>query len=67
MSDDLVKQLRKIRRDKEVSQDTLSAIMGKANGGYVSQWEKGRRNPTLATLHTWADALGYRLKLEPKE
>jgi transcriptional regulator with XRE-family HTH domain len=64
---DIAKQLRKIRREKELSQESLSAIMGLSDGGYVSQWELGRRNPTLSTLHNWADALGYRLTLEPKD
>ena len=64
---EIVKQLRKIRRDKEISQEALAALMGKAAGGDISQWEKGGRNPTLATLDIWSNALGYRLTLEPKE
>ncbi len=64
---DLPKQLRKIRREKEISQDSIAAIMGKSTVGYVSLLESGKRNPTLSTLTSWVDALGYRLTLEPKE
>jgi transcriptional regulator with XRE-family HTH domain len=67
MSDDIRKKLRKIRREQEISQDSVAAIMGKNTVGYVSLLESGKRNPTLGTLTSWADALGYRLTLEPKE
>jgi transcriptional regulator with XRE-family HTH domain len=64
---DIRQQLRKIRREKEISQDCIAAIMGKSTVGYVSLLESGKRNPTLSTLTSWVDALGYRIKLEPKE
>jgi transcriptional regulator with XRE-family HTH domain len=64
---DIRQQLRKIRREKEISQDCVAAIMGKSTVGYVSLLESGKRNPTLSTLSSWVDALGYRLTLEPKE
>ena len=64
---DIPKQLRKIRREKEISQDSVAAIMGKSTVGYVSLLESGKRNPTLSTLNSWVDALGYRIVLEPKE
>jgi transcriptional regulator with XRE-family HTH domain len=64
---DIRQQLRKIRREKEISQDCIAAIMGKSTVGYVSLLESGKRNPTLSTLTSWVDALGYRLTLEPKE
>jgi transcriptional regulator with XRE-family HTH domain len=67
MIDDIRKKLRKIRREQEISQDSVAAIMGKNTVGYVSLLESGKRNPTLGTLTSWADALGYRLTLEPKE
>lgn len=67
MSEDIRKQLRKIRREKEISQDALAAAMGKSSVGWVSHLETGRRNPTLSNFTLWVDALGYRLKLEPKE
>jgi transcriptional regulator with XRE-family HTH domain len=67
MSNDIVKQLRKIRRDKEVSQDSIAAIMGKGTYGYLSQCETGRRNPTLSTLCKWVDALGYEIVLREKQ
>ena len=64
---DIPKQLRKIRREKEISQDSIAAIMGKTTVGYVSLLESGKRNPTLNTLTSWVDALGYELTLRPKE
>lgn len=64
---DIAKQLRKIRREKEISQDCVAAIMGKSTVGYVSLLESGKRNPTLSTLTSWVDALGYRLTLVEKE
>lgn len=67
MSDEIRKQLRKIRREKEISQDSVAAIMGKSTVGYVSLLESGKRNPTLSTLSSWVDALGYELVLKVKE
>jgi transcriptional regulator with XRE-family HTH domain len=63
---DIVKQLRKIRRDQEISQDALAAAAGMAKG-HISGLERGQRNPALTTLTNWAGALGYEIVLRPKE
>lgn len=63
---DIVKQLRKIRRDKELDQQEVAAIAGLYQN-HISQLETGRRVPTLQTLNLWANALGYELTLRPKE
>lgn len=63
---DIVKQLRKIRRDKELDQQEVAAIAGLYQN-HISQLETGRKSPTLQTLNLWANALGYELTLRPKE
>lgn len=72
MSDDIngiPKRLRKIRRDLEMSQDNIAAIMGKEFHGYISQLERGLKEPRLSTLQSWANALGHEIHitLRPKE
>ena len=71
MSDDVFgipKKLRKIRRELEISQDSVMAIMGKECHGYISQLERGRKVPTIATLQSWANALDHEIEitLRPK-
>lgn len=63
---DLIKQLRKIRRDQELSQEAVAAAAA-LDKGHISQLEVGRRVPNLSTLTSWANALGYELTLRPKE
>lgn len=63
---DIIKQLRKIRRDQELSQDAVEAVAALGDG-HISQLERGRRTPNLNTLTSWADALGYQIVLRPKE
>jgi transcriptional regulator with XRE-family HTH domain len=64
---DILKQLRKLRRDLELSQEAVSACAGLAGSGHVSQLEKGHRMPSLLTLTKWAGVFGYEVKLVPKE
>ncbi len=62
-----VDYLRKIRREQKISQETLSLCLGMNSQSGLSALECGIRSPTLATLTTWADALGHELVLRPKE
>ena len=63
---DIIKQLRKIRRDREIAQQDLAATAGLAQN-QISYFETGRTKPTLSTLTLWVDALGYELVLVEKK
>lgn len=63
---DIIKQLRKIRRDQELSQDAVEAIAALGDG-HISQLERGKRTPNLNTLCSWANALGQEIVLKAKE
>jgi predicted transcriptional regulator len=63
---DIIKQLRKIRRDREIAQQALAETAGLAQN-HISYMESGRVKPTLNTLNQWANALGYELALRVKE
>jgi transcriptional regulator with XRE-family HTH domain len=63
---DIINQLRKIRREREISQQALSVTAGLAQN-QISYFETGRTKPTLPTLTLWAGALGYDLALKVKE
>jgi transcriptional regulator with XRE-family HTH domain len=63
---DIIKQLRKIRRDKELHQEAVAAAAGLCQN-HISQLEVGRRTPTLPTLNLWANALGYEVVLQEKK
>lgn len=62
---DIIKQLRKIRRDQELSQDAVAAAAG-LFANHISQMEVGNRTPTLTTLNKWVEALGCELVLKAK-
>jgi transcriptional regulator with XRE-family HTH domain len=64
---DIIDQLRKIRMEQGLSQDALSYLSGISSPHYVCKMERGIRNPRIEMVARWADALGYRLSLEPKE
>ena len=64
---EIISQLRKTRLEMGISQDSVAAMLGNNAHGYISNVENGRKTPTLPTVARWADALGYRLVLEPKE
>jgi transcriptional regulator with XRE-family HTH domain len=63
---DIRRQLRKIRRDQELSQDAVSAMAGMPQRGHISQLERGVRIPRFDTMTKWADALGYEIALVEK-
>jgi transcriptional regulator with XRE-family HTH domain len=68
----IAKELRKIRRGLEISQDSVMAMLGNESHGYISQLERGKREPKLSTLQQWANVLGYQIEVtvrpkEPKE
>ena len=62
----ILSQLRKIRRDKELSQEYVSK-----RAGYLRiqlcLYETGGREPRFQAVHDWAEALGYELVLRPKK
>ena len=48
--------LRRMRRERELSQDALADLAGMASK-HVSELERGRKEPRLGTLLQLADAL----------
>jgi transcriptional regulator with XRE-family HTH domain len=48
--------LLRLRNRRKLTQDQLSERTGFTQG-YISSFERGRRNPTVLTLHEFADAL----------
>jgi transcriptional regulator with XRE-family HTH domain len=62
----IVAELRKIRRAKEISQDAVGAALGKCSS-QVSFYESGTNSPKLAMICSWADFLGYEIKLVRKD
>ncbi|WP_326739050.1 helix-turn-helix domain-containing protein [Streptomyces sp. NBC_01022] len=52
--------LRRIRRDRGVSQKRLAVSLGVHNTA-ISAYENGRRRPDVDTLATIADTLGVRM------
>ena len=51
------KKLREVRLKKKLSQGDLARILG-VHRSYISGLERGRRNPSLVTVHKVAKALG---------
>ena len=51
------KKLREIRLKKNLSQGDVARILG-VHRSYISGLERGRRNPSLLTVHKVAKALG---------
>ncbi len=49
--------LRRVRRERDLSQEALAASAGIARN-HVSELERARRDPSLATVVQLADALG---------
>jgi transcriptional regulator with XRE-family HTH domain len=56
------KKLREIRLKKKLSQGDVAKILG-VHRTYISGLERGRRNPSLATIQKLAKAL----KISPKD
>jgi len=50
------KKLREIRLKKKLSQGDIARILG-VHRSYISGLERGRRNPSLVTVHKVAKAL----------
>jgi transcriptional regulator with XRE-family HTH domain len=61
----IVKELRRIRIESNLSQVELACDMG-VGQNVLSFREMGRVSPQLRTLSEWADALGYEITLKPK-
>jgi transcriptional regulator with XRE-family HTH domain len=53
----LGQNIKKIRMRKKMSQGDIARFLG-LDRGYISNIENGKKNPTLATLHKIANALG---------
>ena len=51
------KKLRETRLKKQMSQGDVARILG-VHRSYISGLERGRRNPSLLTVHKVAKALG---------
>jgi len=51
------KKLREARLKKDLSQGDVARILG-VHRSYISGLERGRRNPSLLTVHKVAKALG---------
>jgi DNA-binding transcriptional regulator YiaG len=64
---EVISELRQIRVAMGISQDAVAALVAQNGHGWISQCESGKKTPTIAAVARWADALGYKLTLEPKE
>ena len=51
------KKLREIRLKKKLSQGDIARVLG-VHRSYISGLERGRRNPSLLTVHKVTKALG---------
>jgi transcriptional regulator with XRE-family HTH domain len=56
-------QIKKIRREKEMSQQKLSEL-SEVERKYISNIELGKVNLTLSTLERLADSLDKKVKIE---
>ena len=65
-AESLIEQFRKRRYELGVSQPVIDEKIGVAPG-LVAKWETGNRKPTAFNLHCWAEALGYKIKLEVED
>lgn len=59
----LVRELRAIRRDQRMSMGDLAETIGGPKTS-VQRWELGLNVPRLPMLLDWAQALGFRIRLE---
>ena len=55
------KKLRDVRLKKKLSQGDIARILG-VHRSYISGLERGRRNPSLLTVHKVAKALGVSIE-----
>lgn len=67
MQRDLIAELRKLRRERRISQDAIGASIGR-HRRTIAAYEVGTDsyNPDVNTLSAWADVLGYEIILQPK-
>lgn len=63
--DPLIIELRKIRRDNEMSQDAVASAIG-VWPSQISQYESGARLPKFSIMGKWAATLGRDLVLQKK-
>lgn len=61
-SESLGRRVAYLRKQRKMSQFDLS-LAADVNKNYISDLEKGRRNPTLLVLERIADALGVTLEV----
>lgn len=54
------KKLKEARLKKKLSQGDVARILG-VHRSYISGLERGRRNPSLLTVHKVANALGVKI------
>jgi len=57
----LGKQIAKIRKQKDWTQDEFAKKVG-VHGGHVSRWETDKMRPSLKRLHKIADVLGVSIE-----
>ena len=57
ISEQLVKNMKRIRAKKKMSQGDIARALD-VDRGYISNIENGKKNPTLATVAKIANALG---------
>ena len=62
----LVENIKKRREMLKVNQETLAEVAG-VGLRTLKQFESGKGNPTLLTVHKLADALGLELCLQVKK
>ncbi len=62
----LVENIKKRREMLKVNQETLAEVAG-VGLRTLKQFESGKGNPTLMTVHKLADALGLELCLQVKK
>lgn len=61
----LIKQLIRIRKQRNLSQSHLNDIIGYTDN-LVSRWECGDRFPSAFALFAWAEALGCEVVIKTK-
>ena len=57
ISEQLGKNMKRIRAKKEMSQGDIASAL-EVDRGYISNIENGKKNPTIATIQKLANALG---------
>ncbi len=63
--DELIKTIKERRKIMQITQETLAELSG-VGLRTLKQFESGKGNPTLLTLHKLADVLGMEICLKIK-